>query len=106
MSQNGPFHTTGESMSTPFVIVGDEKFPLSKHLMEPYAKIELDDSKRIFNYRLSRFRSCSENVFGIIAARFVIVNSPFNLGPEKVTKLVLAIAVLRNFLLTKFLGSY
>ena len=68
VSQNGPFHTTGESMSTPFVIVGDEAFPLNKHLMKPYAKIELDDLKKIFNYRLSRFRSCSENVFGIIAA--------------------------------------
>ena len=71
-------------MSTPFLIVGDEVFLLNKHLMKPYAKIELDDSKRIFNYRLSRFRRCIENAFGTIAARFRIVNFPINLAPEKV----------------------
>ena len=105
-SQNPDWNFTSESMSTPFVIVGDEAFPLNKHLMKPYAKIELDDSKRIFNYRLSRFRRFSENAFGIIAARFRIVNSPINLAPEKVTKLVPAIAVLHNFLLTKSRGLY
>ena len=105
-SQNPAWNFSGESMSTPFVIVGDEVFPLNKHLMKQYAKIELDDSKRIFNYRLSRFRRCSENAFGIIAAQFRTVNSPINLAPEKVTKLVLAIPVLNNFLLTKSRGSY
>ena len=45
-------------------------------------------------------------MFGIIAARFRIVNSAINLTPEKVTKLVLAVAVLHNFLLTKSRGSY
>ena len=104
--QNPVWNFTAELMSAPFVIVGDEAFPLNKHLMKPYAKIELDDSKRIFNYRLSRFRRCIENAFGIIAARFRIVNSPINLAPEKVTKLVPAIAVLHNFLLTKSRGLY
>ena len=66
----------------------------------------LDDSKRIFNYRLSRFRRCSKNAFRIIAARFRIVNSPINLVPEKVTKLLLAIAVPHCFSLTKSRGSY
>ena len=42
-SQNPDWNFTSESMSTPFVIVGDEAFPLNKHLMKHYAKIELDD---------------------------------------------------------------
>ena len=67
-SQNPAWNFTGESICAPFVIVGDEAFTLNKHLMKPYAKNELDNSKRIFNYRLSRFRRCSENAFGIIAA--------------------------------------
>ena len=100
-SQNPAWNFTGESICAPFVIVGDEAFSLNKHLTKPYAKNELGNSKRIFNYRLSRFRGCSENAFGIIAARFRIVNSPINLAPEKVIKLLLAIAVLHNFLLTK-----
>ena len=105
-SQNPAWNFIGKSMSTPFVTVGDEAFSLKKHLMKQYAEIELDDSKRIFNYRLSRFRRFIENAFGIIAARFRIVNSPINLAPEKLTKLVMAIAVLNNILLTKFRGSY
>ena len=61
-SQNPAWNFTGESISTPFVIAGDEPFLLTKHLMKPYAKIKLDDSKRIFNYRLSRFHRCSEKL--------------------------------------------
>ena len=105
-SQNPAWNFTGESICAPFVIIGDEAFSLNKHLMKPYAKNKLDNSKRIFNYRLSRFRRCSENAFGIIAARFRIVNSPINLAPGKVIKLVLAIAGLHNFLLTKSRKSY
>ena len=44
-SQNPACNFTGESMSTPFVIVGDEAFTLNKHLMKPYSKIELDNSR-------------------------------------------------------------
>ena len=40
---NPVWNFTGESMSRPSVIVGDEAFPLNKHLMKHYAKIELDD---------------------------------------------------------------
>jgi len=37
----------------PYVIVGDEIFPLSKNLMIPYSKQQLQyrDDRRIFNYR-------------------------------------------------------
>ena len=90
-SQYPAWNFTGESMSIPFVIVGDEAFPLNKHLMKPYSKT---------------LRRCSDGTFRIIAARFRIANSPINLTPEKVTKLVLAIAVLHNFLSTKSRGSY
>ena len=38
----------------PYVIVGDDAFPLKRHIMKPYAQRGLSDGKRIFNYRLSR----------------------------------------------------
>lgn len=44
------------SLSLPFVFVGDDAFALLKNFMKPYARQNLTDEKRIFNYRLSRAR--------------------------------------------------
>lgn len=41
------------SIEVPYVIVGDEAFPLKTYLMRPYPRQDLDVSKRIFNYRLA-----------------------------------------------------
>ena len=38
----------------PYVIVGDEAFPLLKNLLRPYPGKNVPESPSIFNYRLSR----------------------------------------------------
>lgn len=56
---------------TPYVILGDEAFPLKTYLMRPYpGKLFDDSSKRIYNYRLCRIWRVSENCFGIQTQRF------------------------------------
>jgi hypothetical protein len=51
----------------PFVIVDDEAFPLKIYLLRPYPGVSArnDESKQIYNYRLSRARRVVKNAFGI-----------------------------------------
>jgi hypothetical protein len=53
-------------------IVGDSAFPLSRHLMVPYAQSEAinNRSKRQFNAILSRSRVSIERAFGLLVARW------------------------------------
>lgn len=85
----------------PFLLVGDEAFPLKSYLMKPYPNRNLDLTQRIFNYRLSRVRRIVENVFGILSSRFGVFQKPVPLEPQKVEKIVMAACVLHNFLRSK-----
>ncbi|KDR20561.1 hypothetical protein L798_04578, partial [Zootermopsis nevadensis] len=50
-----PISTTNTT-PMPYVLVGDEVFPLSENLIRPYLGNNLRLEKKIFNYRLSRVR--------------------------------------------------
>ncbi|XP_071946017.1 uncharacterized protein [Antedon mediterranea] len=82
----------------PHVIVGDEAFPLKTNVMRPYPGKKLDREKRIYNYRHSRARRISENVFGILANKFRIFHRKLELKPANVDKVVLCATVLHNFI--------
>nr|CAI5840916.1 unnamed protein product [Callosobruchus analis] len=90
----------GTTIIVPHVIVGDEAFPLSKHLLRPFpgTQIRNNISKRTFNYRLSRARRLSENAFGILTQVFRIYQRRFKMNPEHVDKIILATCCLYNFL--------
>lgn len=87
----------GRECKVPFVITGDDAFPLKSYLMKPYPMKNLTLEKRVFNYRLSRKRRISENGFGILANRWRIFRRPIALEPEKVRTLTLAAITLHNW---------
>ena len=52
-----------------FVFLGDDAFALKSYMMKPFPQQGLTLDKRIYNYRHSRGRRISENLFGILANR-------------------------------------
>ena len=57
-----------------------------------------DESKQIYNYRLSRARRVVENAFGIFTQKFRLFYGRIQLSPENAHKVVLAACVLHNYL--------
>ena len=90
----------------PYVIVGDDAFPLKENIMKPYPFRSLSHEKRIFIYRLSRARRIVENAFGILANRFRLFLSSILLEPEIVEKITVASCALHNFLREKIPLQY
>ena len=79
-------------------IVGDDAFPLRVDMMKPYPHRNLDREKLIYNYRLSRARRVVENAFGILVNRFRVFLTTINLGPDKLTDILMAACCLHNYL--------
>lgn len=96
----------GSTITSPYVVVGDDAFPLKTYLMKPYPGLDVPEDRRIFNYRLSRARRVSENAFGILVSRFQVFRQPIRTSPESITKIVLATVVLHNYLREKARNTY
>ena len=92
-----PSEVVGIEEKLPYYLVGDEIFPLRSWLQRPYPG-PLDESKKIFNYRLSRARRTIENTFGILAARWRIFLHPIRADIETVILIVQACVSLHNYL--------
>ena len=60
----------GRSGAVPFVLTGDEAFPLTTYLLKPYPSKDLPEEQRITNYRISRGRRISENILRILGNRW------------------------------------
>ncbi|XP_064486004.1 uncharacterized protein LOC135398534 [Ornithodoros turicata] len=88
----------GSSLEAPYVFMGDEAFQLRPDFMRPFPGTDLDDTRRVYNTRLSHARRCVENAFGILASRWRIFRRPLNVKVENVEFLVQASIVLHNFL--------
>ena len=106
LPQSGDDNAWEQDDEMPFVLVGDNAFPLTTNMMKPFPERSLDDRKRIFNYRLSRFRRDSENGFGILSSRFRIFHTTIDLHPDLATIVVNATVALHNMLCLKSKNTY
>ena len=83
----------------PYVFLGDDAFALKRFMMKPYPQQNLTPDKRLYNYRHSRGRRISENLFGILANRWQIFFTIIKLNPEFVKEIVLTTLILHNMLI-------
>ena len=89
----------------PYVLLGDEAFALSTYMMRPYSRrANLDLSKKVFNYRLSRARRTVECAFGMLSSRWRIYRKPILATTENAIKIIQATVCLHNFLMAKDLN--
>lgn len=82
----------------PFVFIGDEAFALRNDFLKPFSAVDLNNERKIFNYRLSRARNVVEDTFGILASRFRIFHSSLNVDYANCELIVMACCVLHNYL--------
>jgi len=86
-----------QGVPQPFVLVGDEAFALSKNLLRPFPGRNLNDERRIFNYRLSRARQHIECTFGILSNKWRVFHSNILVEPDFAISITKATCVLHNF---------
>ena len=82
----------------PYVFLGDDAFALKTFMMKPYPQSNLTVDKRIYNYRHSRARRISENLFGILASKWRIYYTMIALSPKRVENIILSTLALHNML--------
>lgn len=91
-----------DEIPLPYVIVGDEAFPLSEYLLRPYpGRGGLSQERKIYNYRLSRARRMIESSFGILCSQWRILRRPIDTTVDTCMKIVQAIICLHNWLRIK-----
>jgi len=89
----------------PYVIVGDEAFPLTEYLLRPYlGRGALNKERKIYNNRLSRARRMIESSFGILCSQWRILRRPIDTTINTCMKIVQAIICLHNWLRIKDIG--
>lgn len=88
----------GTNISAPHVFLGDDAFPLKRHLLKPYRRNTAAGHEETFNYRLSRARRVVENAFGILSTRWRALESKMNVDVELSETVVAACVVLHNYL--------
>ncbi|KAL3242249.1 hypothetical protein MRX96_021295 [Rhipicephalus microplus] len=106
-----PLPNVGSIGLIPYVLVGDEAFPLKTFMMRPYPQRELQRhrsnpaqraehlQRATFNYRLSRARRLIENAFGIMSSRWWILRKAFRASETTTENIIWACVVLHNVML-------
>lgn len=84
---------------SPYFLIGDGAYPLSKNLLKPYSGKNLSRRKKVFNKRLSRGRVAVECGFGHLCQKWRIFYKTINHAPKKAELITKAACILHNVII-------
>jgi len=90
-----------EDTALPYVIVADEAFGLSDHVMRPFGKKYLTQQRKVYNYRHSRARRYIECAFGILSNKWRIFHRPMNVEISLAEDIIKACCILHNYVTSR-----
>lgn len=83
----------------PYYFVGDNAFPLRRNLLRPYSVRNLDNVKRIYNYRLSRGRKSIECTFGMLTQKFQVLLKAISCRKySTIISIIQCVCILHNYI--------
>lgn len=82
----------------PYVFLADEAYPLKNNMMRPFPRRDLDNTKRIYNYRHSRARRTVECTFGLMTSKFTCLQGALKVSPKNAQIIVKACCILHNYI--------
>nr|CAI5838521.1 unnamed protein product [Callosobruchus analis] len=88
-----------KTIPAPYVLLGDDAYPLKTYLLKPYSRQRPGIEERIFNYRLSRARPYVECAFGILVAKWRCLKTELQIAPDKVDIIVKCVCLLHNIII-------
>jgi len=91
-----PARFEGSGMEVPFLILGDEAYPLKTYLMKHFTRKYFSCEERVINYKLSRARRGVEYAFGILTAKWRLLNKATKTKVSKAERIVKCICLLHN----------
>lgn len=89
------------NMQAPFVLIGDEAYPLLTYLLRPFSGKNLTDEQDCFNKRLSRARKTVECAFGILYAKWRLLSKSIETDVGLVNDIIKCICILHNTIIDK-----
>lgn len=83
----------------PYYFVGDNAFPLRRNLLRPYSVRNLDNVKRIYNYKLSRGRKSIECTFGMLTQKFQVLLKAISCRKySTIISIIQCVCILHNYI--------
>ena len=91
------------NITLPYVLVGDQEYPLKEYVMRPYPSDNdiVSRQKEIFNYRLGRARRTVECAFGILVAKWRCLKTELQANPEHVDTIIRTVCLLHSIIIDK-----